>query len=217
MIISHERRFILVRTEKTAGSSIQAALAPLCQPGDDVSTLNRPAWAKWSPIHHGALKRTFPRQFGLHVHATIGQVKSVVGERIFNSYFKFAVERNPWDRQVSLYYDRERKKNRPNATFDGDLTSLLYRWTEYVRLRNWEIYTIRDQIAVDYVIRYEELKDGLAHVFSEIGVSEPVKLPKIRSDRRKVKGKYRELYTDRSRDLVAKWYRREIDHFGYEF
>ena len=60
MIISHKHRFIFLRTEKTASTSLTAALRAAL--GDDAlhAGLKRPGWAKYSPIHHGALKRTEP-------------------------------------------------------------------------------------------------------------------------------------------------------------
>ena len=37
MIISHRHRFIFVRTEKTAGSSVEQALAEVCGPEDVIT------------------------------------------------------------------------------------------------------------------------------------------------------------------------------------
>ena len=154
MFVSHRYKFILVRTEKTAGSSLSAALRDICSPGDLMHDMSRPNWARYSPVHHGALKRHFPKYFGLHTHATIAQVRSIVGEDIFRSYFKFCVERNPWDRQVSLYFQRKAKLGRQeDADFDRDMRSFWFRATEYTRLRNFEIYSINGKIAVDQVIK----------------------------------------------------------------
>ena len=57
MIISHRHRFIFVRTEKTAGSSVEQALAELCGPEDVITGVakyhaqcHRPRWTGWLPI-----------------------------------------------------------------------------------------------------------------------------------------------------------------------
>ena len=101
--------------------------------------------------------------------------------------------------------------------FEHDMSSPLYRLLHYTRLRNWEIYSIDDQIAVDFVIRFENLDADIHHVLNEIGVGDRIELGRKRSEWREEKGSYREFYTPRTRDLVARWYRREIESFGYEF
>ncbi len=218
MIISHKYKFIFLRTEKTAGTSLTAALARLVDPGDMVADMARPPWAKYSPVHHGALKRNIPQLFGLHVHGTAAQAKSIIGAEKFNSYFKFAVERNPWDRQASLYFQRKNKVGKgDDADFDRDMRSWLYRSTEYVRLNNWSIYAIDNKIVADKIIRYENLKEGLDEVIKEVGLVGDLDMPRLRSGFREDEKHYRQHYTDETRDMVARWYKREIDALGFEF
>ncbi len=217
MIISHKYKFIFLRTEKTAGTSLTAALAAMVDSGDMVADMSRPAWAKFSPIHHGALKRNIPRAFGLHVHATAAQAKAVIGATKFNSYFKFAIERNPWDRQVSLYFQRKSKHGQDGDTnFDRDMKSMAFRATEYVRLNNWSIYTINNEIVADEIIRYDDLSTGLEKVCKTVGLDGVLEMPRLRSGFRNDKD-YRTHYSDATRERVARWYRREIDALGFEF
>ncbi len=217
MIISHKYKFIFLRTEKTAGTSLTAALAAMVDPGDMVADMSRPGWAKFSPVHHGALKRKLPRTFGLHVHATAAQAKAVIGAARFNSYFKFAVERNPWDRQVSLYFQRKNKRGQADdADFDRDMKSLLFRSTEYVRLNNWSIYAINNEIVADEVIRYENLTAGLEKTFAHVGLKGVLNMPSLRSGYRNEED-YRRHYSGATRDRVARWYKREIDALGFGF
>lgn len=41
MILSHEHKFIFLRTKKTAGTSIELALSELCGPDDIITPLTR--------------------------------------------------------------------------------------------------------------------------------------------------------------------------------
>jgi hypothetical protein len=225
MIISHAHKFIFVRTEKTAGSSVEQALADLCGPDDIITGVarhrdkcRRPGWTRWLPFRTGGLRRQFPEQFGFHTHATIEQVRRYCGPAVYRSYFKFAIERNPWDRQLSLYCQRKRRRDAGETVeFQRDMQSWVYRRLHYTRLDNWNVYTIRDRIAVDYVLRYEDLASGLNYVLRQIGIDAPLELPHKRSEWRESKGSYRDSYTAELRDLVGRWYRREIAAFGYEF
>jgi hypothetical protein len=216
MIISHRYRFIFLRTEKTASTSLTSALRETL--GDDAlhAGLKRPGWAKYSPVHHGALKRNLPDLFGLHPHATARQVRRVLGPEIFDSYYKFAVERNPWERQVSLYFHREWKKGNGEPDFDRDIRSRLYRNTEYVRLNNWSIYAIGENVVADRVLRYERLEDDLAELSETLEFPAPLTLPKLRNYTGE-RAHYATFYSDESRRLVARWYAREIQAFDYRF
>ncbi|REJ91712.1 MAG: hypothetical protein DWQ34_14220 [Planctomycetota bacterium] len=225
MIVSHKHKFIFLRTEKTAGSSLQLALAGLCGP-DDMVTGTAPykhqnQWPRWTtmmPAGMAPMRRRFPRHFGFHQHASISQVRDYFGDDVYRSYFKFTIERNPWDRQLSLYCHRKRKLNETAPIkFERDMRSPVYRGLHYTRLRNWEIYSIDDQVAVDYVIRFEDLDAGVRHVFKELGVSGDIELPRQRTRFRENKATYRDAYTPELRDMIGGWYRREIETFGYEF
>ncbi|MBK0398564.1 hypothetical protein H0I76_05145 [Limibaculum sp. M0105] len=218
MYISHDFRLIFVRTEKTAGTSIEVALrAALGDDSADGHGAARPRWARFSPVHHGALTRRLPELFGLHPHATARQIRRVLGKDIFDSYFTFAVDPNPWDRQVSLYYQRQRKRAAPVFEFDRHIRSRLYRATEYVRLNNWGIYADGDSIMVDRVLRYEEIETALPKLLFEIGVRERIDLPRARAGHRVPCRSYRDEYTPESRALIASWYPKEIEALGYCF
>lgn len=103
-IISHSRRFIFVKPRKVAGSSLQVALAGLCDDRDVVTDIGtdtgvdsddtadfRPRNASWEDIH-GLMKP----------HILPSKIRERVGERVWDGYFKITVCRNPWDLVVSL-------------------------------------------------------------------------------------------------------------------
>ncbi|MEM8771855.1 MAG: sulfotransferase family 2 domain-containing protein [Pseudomonadota bacterium] len=218
MIISHKYQFIFLRTEKTAGTSLSHALAEFLGEDDVRADMSRPSWASFSPIHHGALKRNFPKYFGLHAHATAAQIRSVIGAGIFDSYYKFAVERNPWDRQVSLYFQRYPKRQRRHTpNFSRDLASPYFRSTEYVRLNNWANYAIDNSVVADDVILYHRLEEGLKNLKERLSLPKNIQLGKERSGFRDDKGDYRRHYTDKTHALIGRWYAREIKEFGFMF
>ncbi len=217
MIISHRYRFIYLRTEKTASTALTDALSRIVAGEDEVVRSFRGAWVDRLPVHPGGLKRMFPRIFGLHPHAHARDVRAVLGRRIFDSYFKFAVERNPWERQVSLYFHREFKRGNPSPDFDRDMRNPLYRLAHHTRLKNWQVYTIDDRVVADQVLRYETLSEQLPPLLERLGITSDIRLPRRNTSYDGRRAHYSTYYSDRTRDLVHRWYAREIREFGYEF
>ena len=130
MIVSHRHKFIFLKTQKTAGTALEATLSALCGP-DDVITpfrtdneryrvgrgpqnyrIEHPVKPK-RPLLRRILRR--PERYwhpsiGFYEHMPAWRVRAYVGENIWRSYYKFAFDRNPWDRQVSWYYYKTRNK-----------------------------------------------------------------------------------------------------------
>ena len=229
MIVSHAHRFIFLKTKKTGSSSAEYALADLCE-GDDIITpasrdeeperTGRRAqnymlpWSKRSPVKvvRSFFTDTPERYVGFYNHMPAARARPLLGRGIWDSYYKFAVERNPWDRQVSLYYWRY-----PDPATRPSFSEFIEN-PRYVRkARNWRIYTINDQLAVDRIARYETLDHDLAAILAEIGIEARLTLPRLKSGTREGGPAYREYYTDRTREIVAGWYEKEIGVFGYSF
>lgn len=232
MIVSHEHKFIFLKTIKTAGTSVEAALTQICGP-DDVITPYRAASEEdrqgrgpqnyrlehplvpQIPLWRRVLRR--PQRYwhpsvGFYEHMPAWRVRAYVGEEVWRSYFKFAFDRNPWDRQISWYfYKTKTKRHRPS--FERFMTS---RRRAYVW--NFEIYGDGAKLAVDYVGRYEHLNEDLNAALQQIGVDERIAIPHTnRTPTRDHSLDYRSFYSPRTRGLVAEWYAREIDALGYEF
>ena len=229
MIVSHRHRFIFLKTEKTAGTSLEGALAAFCGRRDIItggrldnnaeharrkSRNNRLGIGHYARLP-AVIRHILPSLNGYYGHIPARRVRAMVGEEVWRSYFKFAVERNPWDRQVSNYFHRRKGKGSP-ADFDRYL-SLPSRLLHHVHVDNWGIYTIDGAIAVDAILRYESLEEEVAAICARLGIAGPIKLPAARGGYRPSDSGYRGFYSDRTRALVGQWYRKEIEAFGYEF
>lgn len=233
MILSHAHKFIYIKTYKTASTSIEAALSQICGPDDVITEASeqlrghrRQKAQNYRLDHPSVPKRRMWKQFlgrperfyhpsvGYYEHMPAWRVRTYVGEAIWNSYYKFSFERNPWDRQVSWYhYKTKSKAQAAKPAFDAFNAD---RKRAYVE--NYELYSINGAIALDFVGHYEDLGTGFTHVLERIGLTGQVALPQVNVAKDGSKrDTYRAYYTDQSRLLMAKWYAREIAHFGYEF
>ena len=198
MLISHQHRFIFIHVQKSAGNSIIAALEPHCEIAAE--ELNR---------------RGFPR----HAHAA--QVRDAVGKRVWDTYFKFAIERNPWDKVLSSYYYQLQNWNRfrkwyrhPWPTFDQWIYPFGF-WPKSLP-SSFPMYSLVGRPAVDYVGRYETLEQDFATICRQIGLPQ-LGLPLENRSALRPATSYRDAYTSRTRRRVARVYHREIEHFGYAF
>jgi hypothetical protein len=233
MIISHKHRFIFLKTSKTAGTSIEIALSRFCGPDDVITPISPEDEEKRHQLggvgpqnHTGPLfghsatqlwKRLIknkPLQY-FYNHIPARQVRKQIPADVWDSYTKFCVARNPWDRVISQYYWRQRHLSPedmvPIAKFikSKDVRSLVR--------KGYNLYTINNRMAVDYICRYEELTDDLEHLRLHLGLSEPLQLPQAKAGIRKDKRHYRDILNESNRDHIARKFRYEISLMGYEF
>ena len=158
-------------------------------------------------------ERYYHPTVGYYEHMPASRVRDYVGEAIWRSYFKFAFDRNPWDRQVSWYlYKTKSKRVRPS--FEHFMTS---RARAYVS--NHDIYMLNGALAVDFVGRYERLEEDLIAALAKAGVAGcGLSVPHTNATPNKdAERSYRSYYSDRTRERVADWYRPEIALLGYGF
>ncbi|MGA2489988.1 MAG: sulfotransferase family 2 domain-containing protein, partial [Anaerolineales bacterium] len=207
MIISHKYRFIFLKTTKTAGTSIEIALSKFSGPTDIITPITpedekiREELGYQGPMNYLAplkdyrfkdfvlllLKGRRKRWFYNHIAAS--EVRERVGQPLWNSYYKFCVERNPWDRVVSLYYWQNKTEPRqPFSTFiqsDAPLS---------LKRKGFELYTIDGRVTVDKICRFENLSEELEVVRTRLGIPEELNLPHAKSRFRKDKENYRDIY-----------------------
>jgi len=140
----------------------------------------------------------------------------------------FAVIRNPWDRVVSRYFfakkviEVEKKVSKEYAdvsSFEAFLEerhkwgSEKYMWHRAVR--GW--YPAFDHVSDDSgrvrcdIIRFENLNDDLCEYFNIAEMSKARNVTAINS------GTYRDVYTPETIQVVADWYKKDIEHWGYDF
>lgn len=167
MIISHKYKFIFIKTHKTASSSVCVDLGSKCAPTDIVLPVNE--FLEEDEV----IKKHIPRNYTKYKkHMRIKAIKRVLNNfKIFDSYFKFCVEREPIDKLLSHFYWHHRFK----------LDSFFYKevdflWEKFIfslpqinniNLNHW---TIDGELAVDKILRYENLKEELTQTCKQLGM-----------------------------------------------
>ncbi len=145
-------------------------------------------------------------------HISAKEVKNHIGEEIWNSYYKFCFERNPWDRMVSLYYWRCRTEPRPTISeFVESAVPLA------LKRKGIELYSIDGKVAVDKVCFFENLSEDLESIRKQLGIPEKLELPRAKSKFRTEKKGYRELMGQEDQEKISKLFSDEINLWGYKF
>jgi hypothetical protein len=208
MLISREHKFLFVHIYKTAGTSITSALMPF-------------AASRWQWTAHRVLRRLnlpthFPPSPEAYKHLPAPEIIKLMGRETFESYFSFAIIRNPWDWQVSLYkFVLKDPSNQHHGlvkalgSFDAYIK---WRCEKEPRFQKDFIYSSDNELLVDFVGRFEQLDVDFQSICSRIGIS--ASLPKLNVSNERP---YQQYYSDETRELVRRTFAPDIKLFGYEF
>lgn len=224
MIISHTHKFIFIKSAKTAGTSLEAALSNFCSGNDIVTPLgefefNKDKEGQW--IHREMNAGDFQQ------HDWCTTIRKKVDREIWDDYFKFSIARNPWDRVVSLFSWQSRNDPalKPKKRFIhyigfpfDEIKETRRLFSEFVK-GDWQtndrFYVIDGELCVDFVIRYENLEDDFRQVCERIGIPE-ITLPRLKSGFRKGYH-YSAYYDEESKAHVAERHKNDLRLLGYQF
>ena len=248
MIISHKHKFIFIKIRKCAGSSIEAYLAQHCGADDIITPMQSSAeydlsrnwegtvpWWRiplrigemyfWqNPIQHhpsGSQRRQIINgNFFNHIRAR--DIKSCIPRNIWNSYFKFCCERNPWDKLLSRYCWSNRNKDQrlPN-NISPDLFDEFIKHSSVTSpyISDFSFYSdASGKVLADRVMRFERLDDDFGAVCQQLGIPFSGKLNiQLKRSNKKEKLQYQHIYTEEQKNIVAKSCAKEIALFNYHF
>lgn len=227
MIVSHRHKFIFLKTRKTAGTSVEIALSRVCGPDDIITPISpederlRAELGYPGPQNFlvprsrqsrtellvSLLKR---RRMRFYNHMPAREVLERIGRETWTSYFKFTIERNPYDKVVSRFHWDHRK----NATKDF---STFVRAGSVHLAGGFDIYSIDGRVAVDRILRFEDLDVQLREVGIALNLPGMMELPRTKASSRPSKSPYREYFGEEERRLVDVMFARELRLLGYTF
>jgi hypothetical protein len=221
MLVSHRRRFIYLKTKKTAGTSVEVFFERECVPEGTYSGSHHDAVQRVSDagiIGSRMDGRTPNDQWVPHMRAA--QVRAQIGEEIWNTYLKFCVIRNPYDKMVSRWWwdlPEPERQERANAPFH-EVRAAFNAWLAIGEARAFDrdIYMIDGKPCMDRFLRYERLWDDIHRLCAELGiVRERSELGHYKSETRRRPEHFSEYYDERGAARIAALFDWEIERFDY--
>jgi hypothetical protein len=239
MIVSYLHNFIFIKTKKTAGSSMETALATHAGPDDIVTPMGQKEEVERVKLYPNA----YPRNFSTDKAAELRYLEALKTEKLREIKFALHAANNAsgvrtqrhdrarhilkatgeefWNKAYKFTIERHPyekavslawfERGRTQA-FEDALDSVLSK----DRYRNYEHYTLDGVVAVDFIVRYEHMDEDLQKVEERLGLPIVSLLPRSNSRQRKDRRPAREVLTDIQKRIVQDTCREEFELMGYE-
>jgi len=141
----------------------------------------------------------------------------------YQSHFKFAFVRNPWDRLVSGWLSKIHNDNKLSLYFETSEQTLCFEsFVNYIAQQ--DIKTVNkhfrcqveliDLQHMNFVGRFESFEDDMRHVLNSLGIDLKVIPWHNKTINRQA---YQAYYNERTKGLVGEIYKADIDAFSYKF
>lgn len=207
MLISYSHKFIFIHIYKAAGTSIRSAITP------------------YLLFPYQKKLRNVMLKFGMQVyntkplsnHSKAEEIIKFIGKEKYNKYHSFAVVRNPWDWQVSLYSYMLIKRDHPQHAMISKMNS----FDEYIEWRCYnEVCLQKDflidssgQNVVNHILRFETLSNDFNELCQKININ--TQLHTMNKSIRK--NDYKSYYNESTKKLVEKTFLQDIEFLKYKW
>ena len=215
-MISHKHKCIFIHIAKCAGTSIEHAF------GVDVVNHNAEENEHlfgWDNRNKLWLQHATPQQL-----IDLGYIN----EDTWNTYYKFIVFRNSWDRAYSDYLWMQNVRNICD-TFENfinksgnfkkilnDQSSRLYAG-DHLYLQKSYFFLNNHEIKYETVINFDTLQVGVDKVLKDLNLDCDFFSTHLNSSKSRKNIHYSKFYNYRKKKLIAERYKEDIDFFHFKF
>ena len=218
-MVSKTKKFIYIHINKCAGTSITRFLK--------------------SYLHYDSQSKIWPKS-----HATLQEIYDVMDIDEFNSFYKFATIRNPYDRLKSIYYYGLRVGGMLGTNNFDELVKEPYNQFNMSTFENFilnlpqnkkicessketfntmflsitDYLSVNGEIKVSRVIPFEYLNHDLKIIQKKLDLTDPnqKELPHLNKRSNKLKNKYSSNYSNKMKKVVKEVYEQDFKNFNFE-
>ena len=223
MLISPKKKFVFVHIYKTAGTSVMNVFLPYARLIDKMVF---DYWLSKKTISQIIKLMNWTddgqRQFtGVHKHAPAWEIRDYMGSEKYGSYFSFVFVRNPYDLLVSLYFYVSQARRHKDHKRTLQMT-----FKEFAKWHiasnpptQWDFVSDRETntLIVDYIGRFESLNEDLEYIIQKLELPVQRDLRHKNPSRKRKSKDYRDYYDTETKALVASYFQKDLEHFGYDF
>jgi len=214
LLYAPAKNFIFVHAWKTGGESVVRALREYCPTHFRNRYINKAV--RMAPMPARAVLG-WRADLVTRQHATAREIQQIMPPEAFDSAFKFAFIRNPWDWQVSQYFYSLQSPAHPLHQSIKDMGSFdVFIRDQHRQGTHTATMFLHDRdgrCLVDYIGRFERIGEDFKTICEKIGIE--AELPHVNASKRK--RDYHSYYTDETRDMVADLFQSDIEKFGYSW
>lgn len=202
MFISHSKKFVILRNRKCASTSLVNLVEEYCE------------------VHWKNCEETIGKPYSEIRHYTASQTKELFKTQgwSLSDYLIIQTIRNPWDRVVSAFhYERDVVKNIKikDFTFEEYLESKVFKnFVKNNRFENVALDQSSQELIPTKIIKVENIDEELKSFSINVLKSDFDELEKKNTTKRK---KYQEYYDENSKELIAEYFKMDIEYGGYDF
>ncbi len=211
MLISSSKKFIYIHVDRTGGTTFSKAFKKYTK-------------FQWSHRFHQFCLKVFGEIPSIHLlkEQSALELRSKIDPSQYESYFKFAMIRNPWEWMVSDFSYRQQNTLATDHTIVNKMTfEEFVKWKLHVRKQQVDFlnhglssqFTDENgQIIVDHVGRFENFNEEFNFFCKKVGIKSTI--PHLNSSKF---DNYQSFYNQETRDLVKEHFALDIKKFGYSF
>lgn len=212
MIASWSLAFIFIKTRKTAGTSAEIVLSSWCS-GRDICSPITPEDERTRTVFGGAARNCGPPAAPtFYNHMPAAEIRDRLPD-LWPHAFKFAVERHPYEKVVSLaWFQLGQPGGKPGRSIAEEIDRVI----DQKLYLNHPLYCIEGRVAVDELIEYADLWTRLRALGDRVGRDLPATLPTAKARFRKESRPAHEALSPEQKRRIRHDARLEFELMGYD-
>ena len=219
-IINNTHEFIFVHIPKTGGTSISSGLT--CLNGLFDLELGATKFGE-------SIAPFYSKKFGIGKHTTAWKIKNILGKKVFNRYYSFAVVRNPYYRTLSTYTFLKTWRNWEKSSimdsfqnFSDFIYSDFFESNGPDNILREQLYWINDPIGnslINDIYKFENIEDIIPSIFKKIGKPKDFKIEynkRLNTSRKKKEDFHTLEHDEKIRQIIYDKYIVDFEKFNYK-